>query len=60
MAEQVVGVVVCVCVFFGGEVAAFFTLHTFMRIMHFTLSLANRGNVIYNLSCYPHLGFVNS
>ena len=34
MAEQVVGVVVCVCVwvfFFGGggEVGAFFTLHTF-------------------------------
>lgn len=30
MAEQVVGVVVCVCVFLGGrEVGAFFTLHTF-------------------------------
>ena len=57
-------VCVCVCVFFfwrgGGGVGAFLTLHTFMRNMHFTLFLANGGNVIYNLSCYPHLGFVNS
>ena len=67
MAEQVVGIVVCVfvCGFFlgggGGGGGFLFTLHTFMRnIMHFSLFLANRGNVIYNLSCYPHLGFVNS
>lgn len=64
MAEQVVGVVVCVCVcvfFWGGRWGLFFTQHTFMRnIMHFSLFLVNRGNVIYNLSYYPHLGFVNS
>ena len=63
MAELVVSVVVCVCVcvFFGGGLGLFFTQHTFMRnIMHFSLFLVNRGNVIYNLSCYPHLGFVNS
>lgn len=61
MAEQVVGVVVCVCVFLGGGRWGLFSHCTlFMRIMHFNLFLANRGNVIYNLSCYPHLGFVNS
>lgn len=38
MAEQVVGVVVCVCVFWGGGRWGLFSHCTlFMRIMHFNL-----------------------
>lgn len=51
---------VCVCFFWGGGGGAFFTLHTFYESYTYFTFFANRGNIIYNLSCYPHLGFVNS
>jgi len=50
--------------FWGVGWRGFFHTTHFLWEWHFTLFLANKGNVIcnviYNLSCYPHLGFVNS